>query len=104
MDFSDKCAILGQVWLRYKPNVPRILAGEIDGNTQFWGEFFAYNDLGLPLAYIIDHDIADLNDGEDIYIEETWSLLCKVLGVDPDDEYPSLEALLLASPYVSFEE
>tara|TARA_R110000803_G_scaffold139123_1_gene205805 strand:+ start:258 stop:554 length:297 start_codon:yes stop_codon:yes gene_type:complete len=81
--FSKKCEILGGVWFFYKDN-------ELDAA---WEEFFAWADVSLPLAYMLFTNVVSLKTfGEgDRYIEEAWSLLCELLGVDPDASYSDLE-------------
>lgn len=100
----SRLSILGELWLRYKPNYPRLVTGEVTSNDEFWSEFFAYNDLGLPLAYAAAENLIELDQDGERYIDETYSLLCGLLGVDSDEQFDDLESLFIASPYVRFEE
>lgn len=79
--FDNKCAILADLWLNYKDN------DELQ-------DFVEYNDLGLPLAYCIHTNLADVTDEGVVYVEETFNLLCKGLGIDLDGEYESLGELM----------
>lgn len=81
--FENKCAILGQLWLNHR-------------NTESFAEFFEYNDLGLPLAYILNEEIADGNETSEKYIEETFALLLEELEIE-DQGFEDLEALLKAA-------
>ena len=87
--FSRKCEILGAFWFLYR---------EDSEKNQDWKDFFFYNDISLPLAYLVSNDIATMDEesnGE--YIEETWDMLCEFINVDPEEEYADLIALFDAS-------
>jgi hypothetical protein len=78
--FSNKVAILADLWITYN-------------NDETFEDFFAYNDLGLPLAYAIDNDIVVANEKTISFIEETFALLLG--GLDQEDTgFESLNALL----------
>ena len=79
--FDNKCAILADLWLNYKDNE------ELE-------DFVEYNDLGLPLAYLIHTDLVTVNESGISYVDETFNLLCQGLGVDLDQEYESLNELM----------
>jgi len=79
--FSNKCEILGQLWMDYR------------GDEEFQ-DFVEYNDLGLPLAYLIHTDLVTVNENGISYIDETFNLLCEGVGVDLDGEYESLNELM----------
>jgi hypothetical protein len=80
-NFETKCAILSDLWLNYKDNE------ELE-------DFVEYNDLGLPLAYLIHTDLVSVNETGIPYVDETFNLLCAALGLDSDDEYDSLNELM----------
>ena len=46
--------------------------------------------MGLPLAYLINTELAAPTDEGIKYIDETFSLLCAALDLDLDGEYNSL--------------
>ena len=56
-------------------------------------DFISYNDLGLPLAYLIHNEMVEAKELSNIYIEESYGLLLEALGVE-DQEYDSLDNLL----------
>jgi hypothetical protein len=58
-------------------------------------DFVQYNDLGLPLAHFISEDIVKSTPRAEIYINETFDLFILALEADPDEEYESLEDLLV---------
>jgi len=79
--FDNKCAILSDLWLNYKDEAEL-------------RDFVEYNDLGLPLAYLIHTDLVTVNESGISYIDETFNLLCEGVGVDLDGEYESLNELM----------
>jgi hypothetical protein len=79
--FENKALILGQLWINYKAEDEGI-------------DFFIYNDLGLPLAYLIHTDLVAVTETGMPYVDETFNLLCTALGLDSDEEYASLNELM----------
>ena len=79
--FENKCAILADLWLNYKDNE------ELE-------DFVEYNDLGLPLAYVIHTGLATVTDDGTLYVDETFNLLLSGLGLDLDGEYDSLNEIM----------
>jgi hypothetical protein len=78
--FSNKVAILADLWITYSQD-------------EAFEDFFAYNDLGLPLAYALDNDIVVANEKTNSFIEETFALLLS--GLEQEDTgFESLNALL----------
>ena len=77
MDFSNKVTILSDLWINYR-------------DQDEFNDFIEYNDLGLPLAYLVNTELAAVTDGGKIYLEETFNLLCAALELDLDGEYNSL--------------
>ena len=55
-------------------------------------DFISYNDLGLPLAFLIDSEIVTATEIAIKYIEETWIILLASIGVE-DVGFESLEDL-----------
>jgi hypothetical protein len=80
-NFETKCAILSDLWLNYKDN------DELE-------DFVEYNDLGLPLAYLIHTNLVTVTEEGMPYVDETFNLLCTALGLDSDEEYTSLNELM----------
>jgi hypothetical protein len=75
--FSNKVAILADLWINYRD----------DDNFE---DFISYNDLGLPLGYIINTELATPTDQGIMYVDETFNLLCAALDLDLEKEYDSL--------------
>jgi hypothetical protein len=67
--FSDKCEILGELWMDYRED-------------QEFEDFIEYNDLGLPLAYMIASGVvvAPTDRAKDI-IEETFDLFLGAMNI-----------------------
>lgn len=80
--FSNKCDILGALWLYYRDEAQ---------TDEAWRDFFDYNDIGLPLSYMIAEGLAK-SSGEDTetMIDETWTMFCGYIDIDPDAEYMNI--------------
>ena len=78
--FGKKVEILSDLWINYK-------------DDSDFDDFIEYNDLGLPLAYLITSDLASPSDAGVLYIDETFNLLCAALDIDLDAEYQSLNEM-----------
>ncbi len=78
--YNTKYAILSELWTQYKTD-------------KDMADFFEYNDLGLPLALMIEQKIVESTPVAQVYIEETFELLVESLGLDPDEEYESIEEM-----------
>ena len=78
--FENKSTILAELWMNYRE----------DGQIK---DFIEYNDLGLPLAYLITNEIVIPTNQADIYINESYDLLVAALEVE-DLEYESLDEMM----------
>lgn len=78
--YSNKTSILSDLWINYK-------------NDEEFQDFVEYNDLGLPLAYAIDHEIVKSTETAQRFIEETFDLLLGALEVE-DTGFETLDELL----------
>lgn len=78
--YSDKLAILADLWLNYRQD-------------ETFVDFVEYNDIGLPLAYILANDIVKSTDLAERFITETFDLLIAGLEID-DTGFESMEELL----------
>ena len=89
-NFSEKCSILGDLWLNYRE--------DIVGN-EAWETFFAFNDISLPLSYMIDRGLALVSgDGQaEEYIDETWEMFCEYIEIDPEGWYQNIDEAFNAS-------
>jgi hypothetical protein len=64
-------------------------------NSGEYEEFFDYNDLGIPMSIAITQDMVILtNEGEQL-LEETWKELCLLFEANPDEEYESIDDLIV---------
>lgn len=79
-NFSNKVAILADLWINYRD----------DENFE---DFISYNDLGLPLGYIVNTELATPTDQGMLYINETFDLLCAALDLDLEKTYDSLQQM-----------
>jgi hypothetical protein len=79
--FEAQTQILADLWMDYR------------GDTDFQ-DFIEYNDLGLPLAYVIANGIVDASPLSKSYIEETFDLLLASLEIEEDTGFDSLDDLL----------
>ena len=79
--FENQCVILADLWLNYRDHE------ELE-------DFVEYNDLGLPLAYLIHTELATVTEEGIPYVEETFNLLCSALELDQDADYISLNEML----------
>lgn len=78
--FEDACSILAELWINHK-------------EEKTFEDFISYNDLGLPLAFLIDSELVEPTEIAKRYVEETWIILLKSLDIDEDTGFTSLEEL-----------
>lgn len=81
--YSEVCSILGELWMDYK-------------DDEAFADFIAYNDLGLPLAYVVSEGIVSSTPLAEQYIMESWNILLDSLEVE-DTGYADLNELLDAA-------
>ena len=79
-DFSNVCDILGELYANYK-------------DDKEFSDFIEFNDLGLPLAYMVRENLAVTSDDGAKYIVETWDLFLKSLNVE-DSGFTDLDSVL----------
>lgn len=82
-DFSNKITILAELWMNYRED------DHLD-------DFMEYNDLGLPMAYLLMNEIVLPSEQSVLYIDETFDLLLSALSVE-DKGFESLDELLAAA-------
>lgn len=90
-DFETRCSILSQVWQTQR------------NNTQ-WQDFFDYNDVGLPLAFVLDEKIVTASDISIRYIDETFELLVETLGLSDDTGFSDFQEMLDESKDIEVED
>jgi hypothetical protein len=78
--FSDKCQILGDLWLRYR-------------SEPEFEDFLEYNDLGLPIAYAIANGIVKSTEMAEKFVNESFDLLIASLKLE-DTGWDNLDELL----------
>jgi hypothetical protein len=78
--FEDVCSILAELWINHK-------------EEKTFEDFISYNDLGLPLAFLVDSELVTPTDIAKKYIEETWAILLKSLDIKEDVGFSDLEQL-----------
>lgn len=78
--FEDACSILAELWINYK-------------EEKTFEDFISYNDLGLPLAFLVDSELVTPTELAKKYIEETWFILLKSLDINDDIGFTCLEDL-----------
>jgi hypothetical protein len=79
-DFSNVCDILGELYATYK-------------DQKEFKDFLEFNDLGLPLAYMVRENLAVPSDDGAKYIVETWDLFIASLGIE-DTGFETLNEIL----------
>jgi hypothetical protein len=78
--FETICSILSELWINYKED-------------KDFSEFIQYNDLGLPLAFMLDSEIVEPKDLAFQYVLETWQIFLSALNIDKDMGWNSLDDL-----------
>ena len=80
-NFSNKVKILADLWVNYR-------------DDEEFEDFCDYNDLGLPLAYLMDNGLATASELGNKYIQETFGLFLTVLGIAEDTGFEGLGEML----------
>ena len=84
--FNSKALIIGQVWMEHKTD-------------DEMADFFAYNDVGVPLAFAFAEGIINHTPTLEKYVNETFDLLLEALNIedagfeDLQDLWDALEEL-----------
>ena len=78
--FSDRCGILADLWMNYRDDEEFI-------------DFIEYNDLGLPLSYLLAENIVDVTTKAETFINETFDLLLAALDIE-DTGFDTLDDML----------
>ncbi len=79
--FSRKCEILGELWLHYRQD-------------ELFRDFIEYNDIGLPLAYMIESEIVQPTEYAKQYVNETFQLFSEALGLQESEDWDNLNHML----------
>ena len=81
---QNKITILAELWMNYRDDE------ELE-------DFIEYNDLGLPMAYLLMNEIVLPSEQSELYINETYDLLIAALAI-PDKKWESLDEMLSIQP------
>ena len=79
--YTLKIAVLSDLYYNYRDQEP-------------YKEFAEYNDIGLPLAYVVHNNLAEIGPEGRVFIEETYDLLCSAMDINPEDEYHTFEDMI----------
>ena len=79
--FEVRCNILSELWIEYR-------------DQEDFKDFIDYNDLGLPLAFLLDEGIVKNTDKSMLMVNETFNLFLATLGQE-DQGFDSLDDLLV---------
>jgi len=79
-EFNNKIDILSNLYNSYR-------------DDEDMSDFFEYNDLGLPMAHLVNEGLVSINEKGKIYIDETWGLFLESLEID-DMGFETLEQVL----------
>ena len=78
---ENKVTILSDLWLNYRAD-------------EDFADYIEYNDLGLPLAYLVDNGVVKMENEMSVnLINETWDLLLAGLGIE-DTGFETLDNML----------
>ena len=78
--FESMCSILGELWMDYK-------------SDKFFKDFIEYNDIGLPIAFLVDNELVEPTQLAKQYVYETWDIFLAALEIAKDLGWESLEEL-----------
>jgi len=67
--FENKALILGQVWMQHKTD-------------DEMADFFAYNDIGVPLAFAFAEGIVNHTPTLEQYVNESFALFLEALNIE----------------------
>lgn len=86
--FSKRCRVLSELYVAFRD----------EKDMQGFEDFWKYNNIGLPLAWLIDNDIVtEVSELGVSCITETYEMLVVSLGLDPDTEYSGFEQIMEAA-------
>jgi hypothetical protein len=78
--FSNRVAILADLWLNNR-------------DDDEFEDFTSYNDIGLPLAYMLNEGIVESNEIAERFVSETFDLLLAGLDIE-DTGFENLDEML----------
>jgi hypothetical protein len=63
-----------------------------------WEGFIQQHDLGIPLAVLMVHGMAEPTESGKRQLLDTWYALCGELGADPEGDYNTIDDLIPNGP------
>ena len=78
--FESMCSILAELWMDYKTD-------------KYFKDFIEYNDIGLPIAFLVSNELVEPNKIAIQYVYETWNIFLAALEIKEDLGWESLEDL-----------
>jgi len=78
--FTSKTEILGDLWLNYR-------------DDEEFKDFIEYNDIGLPLAYMLANRIVEPSTMAEKFVNETFDLFLTGMEIE-DTGFETLDDLL----------
>lgn len=78
--YEIRCNILAELWMDYR-------------QQEDFKDFIQYNDLGLPLGFLVSEGLVAANDRAITMINETFDLLLATLEIE-DQGFESLDEML----------
>jgi len=86
-DFSNKCEILGDLYMNY-------------GHEKDFKDFVTYNDIGMPLAYLVGEGLCNPSDIGVNYINETWTIFLASIELE-DTGFETLQDVFAEADYTA---
>ena len=80
--FDKRCEILAELWM-YNRDDTKLK------------DFFDYNDVGMPAAWLIDEELVTPTPPLMLLISETFDLLLAALKIEEDTGFDSLDDLFV---------
>lgn len=84
-DFVNKVSILGSLHANYQ-------------GDEGMSDFMEFNDIGLPLSYLVSEKLAVVTDEGARFINETFDLLLEALDIE-DEGFEFLDEVLAKAAY-----
>lgn len=78
--FEAMCSILGELWMDYK-------------SDKYFKDFIEYNDIGLPIAFLVDNELVEPSNLAIGYVNETWDIFLAALEIKEDTGWDSLQEI-----------
>lgn len=78
--FDAQVKIIAELWVNYR-------------DEEDFADFIEYNDLGLPMAYLVSEGLVAIQEKGKMFIEETFDLFIKSLGIN-DEGFEDLNQVL----------